>query len=178
MPVKPQKDDLFSELLRQLESGHPNRVVAPFVRKHGQLYQAREFPKCYRRGKIGVCFANSYRMANRHKLTYVEGYAINEITSHPVLHAWCIDDQNRVLDPTWRTALLYFGIPFRIEYLRKVIAERKERLGDEHYYGLLDDWQSSHPLINTLGDKPAVWLAEGQITSTSKSAPESRPGRS
>lgn len=172
-----RENELLSGLLGLLDVGLPNRVVAPFVREHGRPYEAQEFPKCYRRGKFGVCFANAYRLANRHKLTYVEGYAINEITSHPVLHAWCIDGQNRVLDPTWGTAELYFGIPFRLQYLRKVIAERKERLGDDHYYGLLDDWQSSHPLINTLGDKPSVWLADGQITSTSKSAPGSRPGR-
>ncbi len=144
----------LEELFERCET---NRVVTPFVRNHGRFFAPQPFPKKYRRGRPMVCFANAYRMTIRHKLTYVEGYAIGT-TGRSHLHAWCVDADGRVLDPTWGTAKL-FRIPFQTRYLRSVINERRKRQGEEAYFGLLDDWQARHPLINDLGQQPDRWLA-------------------
>lgn len=140
-----------------LEHCTPHTVVMPFVERHGQLFTPQELPRQYRGGKLAVCFANSYRMAVRHDLTYVEGYAVTR-DGHGHLHAWCVDDEGRVLDRTWRSGLGYFGIPFQLTYLKSVIRRRKQR-GDE-YYGLLDDWEAGFPLIRLHGSETDVWLAK------------------
>ncbi|REJ64999.1 MAG: hypothetical protein DWQ31_19635 [Planctomycetota bacterium] len=132
-----------------------NLMVTPFVRRYGRLYKPQPLPRPFRAGRIRACFANSYRMAVRHRLTYVEGYAAT-VNRHGHLHAWCVDEDGNVFDRTWRIGIGYFGIPFKISYVSKVIRERK-RQGDE-YYGLLDDWQQKHPLITTVGDQPELWL--------------------
>jgi len=145
------KQDLFARCV-------PHDLVTPFVERHGRFFEPQAFPKSYRRGKLSLCFANSYRMAIRHKLTYVEGYALGE-TGMCHLHAWCIDTEGRVLDPTWRTADAYFGIPFQTRYLLAVIKDRETRLGENAYFGLLDDCQAGFPLMKQLESQPDQWLA-------------------
>ena len=42
---------------------------------------------------------------------YVEGYAVNRwIAMHTVAHAWCINSDNFVVDPTWDEGTDYFGV--------------------------------------------------------------------
>ena len=93
----------------------------------------------------------------RHGMTYVEGYAIGIGSSIGILHAWCVDQDGNVFDPTWKTGEAYFGIPFKAEYVKRVIAERIERLGEEAYFGLLDDFEAGWPLIREQGHKPRIW---------------------
>ena len=45
------------------------------------------------------CFDNAYRLARTSKnLRYCEGYALGVI---PLKHAWVVNEQNEVIDPTW-----------------------------------------------------------------------------
>jgi hypothetical protein len=109
------------------------------------------------------CFKNSYNMAIRHGITYVEGIASKESEPlYPQHHAWCIDSDGKVLDRTWGIAFAYFGIPFKTKFVRALLTERKQRRPDSMYYGVLDDWQSKHPLINLYGEQPELWLAISQ----------------
>ncbi|WP_254511386.1 hypothetical protein [Anatilimnocola floriformis] len=144
------------EVARLFGRGTIHSVVDPFLRRYGRRYLPQDLPTKYAGGKFGVCYANSYRLASEHAVTYVEGYAISTRTASPHLHAWCVDEKGLVLDPTWRSGTFYFGIPFRLEFLKKAIAERTER-GD-CYYGWLDDWRPGWPLINELGEQPELWL--------------------
>ncbi len=140
---------------------HFHPVVTPFVRRHGRVYSPRPLPKAYRRGAVKHCYENSFRMMVRHDLTYVEGYAYNPATRFCTLHAWCVDKSGRVLDRTWRADnAFYFGVPFKASYAKQIIADRKRRLGEELYYGFLDDWEPDFPLIKLHGDKPQLWKAK------------------
>jgi hypothetical protein len=134
----------------------PHRIVTPFVRRYGRLFEARNLPKPFRRGPIGACYANSYRMAVRTGLTYVEGYALGHHGSAQ-LHAWCVDDDGGVFDRTWVDALAYLGVAFRTSYLKEVIGRRRRR--HNLYYGLLDDWRARWPLEKELSDSPHIWSA-------------------
>lgn len=100
-------------------------VVYEFLLEHGKEYNGtpwKEFRGSgFRRMKVGYCFENAFRAADRHGLRYVEGYASAGI--FPVHHAWCLDDDDRVVDFTWReesvgrisaTEWAYFGISFDI----------------------------------------------------------------
>ena len=69
-------------------------------------------------GKMGKCFSNAQRMAHTTsygRLRYFEGCATphssegNGQESHA--HAWCVDEQGRVLDPTWKApTATYSGV--------------------------------------------------------------------
>ena len=75
-----------------------------------------------------ACFSNCLQLILRHprKYTYVEGLAATDFL--PVAHAWCIDAQGRVVDPTWHGLERsgpsdYFGIPFRARFLNEMALE-------------------------------------------------------
>jgi len=133
-------------------------IVKDFVRRYGRFFTPQQLPKQFRRGGVKLCFANSYRMAIDHSLTYVEGFAVSQLISdYATLHAWCVDARGNVLDRTWGLGVAYFGIPFQTDYLQSVIGERKKTLGKQAPYGLLDDWQNNWPLIRLHGDTPEKW---------------------
>jgi len=65
----------------------------------GEHYKPQPLPKGFKRGKERMCFMNAYRLAaSRGDLHYVEGYASHLIPTH---HAWVVDDDGNVIDPTW-----------------------------------------------------------------------------
>ena len=59
-------------------------------------------------------------------LTYVEGYGWNG--GIPLRHAWCVDTAGYAIDPTWgyHSDFKYWGIPLRLEYVRKIVSESRE----------------------------------------------------
>jgi hypothetical protein len=69
------------------------------------------------RGPDGACYINSARLADAMpSLRYVEGFA-NPGLAHslPLEHAWCVDEQDVVHDPTWEVNgdCAYLGVPLR-----------------------------------------------------------------
>lgn len=98
--------------------------VYEFVLANGQEWNGTTWTKFRGRGyhkmRLRQCFQNAFTMSLiRPELTYYEGFAwAGLITVH---HAWCVDDQGLVVDPTWRksaqrdlpeTEWEYFGIGF------------------------------------------------------------------
>jgi hypothetical protein len=57
-----------------------------------------------------------------------------------VAHAWCINSDNFVVDPTWDEGTEYFGVPFRHDYLRRVL-----KAGSDD--GLIDNPEMDFPLV-------------------------------
>ena len=110
-----------------------------FVLKHGQKFDPRPLPKGTKRGPIQQCFRNCANAAmDDPTLTYCEGYAIGVI---PVLHAWCVDKDGKILELTWKKpGTEYFGIPFQTSFL-------KRQLCRSGYFGLIDAWKSNWPLL-------------------------------
>jgi hypothetical protein len=82
------------------------------VLDQGAEHSAAKRPKGTRKRRNGQCYMNSIHLAWERGLTYVEGFACSEY-GLPTLHAWCIDEHNIVVDPTWlhpeRAA--YIGVP-------------------------------------------------------------------
>lgn len=137
--------------------------IEEFVLKHGKSYRRRVLPSGIRRGGITQPFANALSLAreNPEIYTYVEGYAAG---SMPTLHAWCVDKDGFVIDPTWacdlkkgsdipgRSVLVqgqmvrtegkaYFGIPFELDYVISTFEKRKAP-------GILDNWEQNWPLVS------------------------------
>ena len=95
-----------------------------------------------------ACFDNAYRLARRSKLRYVEGYALGVI---PVEHAWVVNEQNEVIDPTWhmqRSSLgtAYYGV---VIPLKLMVKSRRRGCSS----GLFD-WMHRFPLLkHQLGER-------------------------
>lgn len=66
-------------------------------------------PKGIRKQANKMCYRNSLMLAmSRPGWKYVEGYALGII---PTQHAWCVDEEGRVVEPTWKqSGSAYFGI--------------------------------------------------------------------
>ena len=107
-------------------------VVYEFLLEYGQEFKGYPWKKFrgrgYRMMKRNHCFENAFKMADWMGLRYCEGYAFTGVI--PVHHAWCLDDDGLVVDPTWRESLIrkpqatwdYFGITFDIDRVAHFMA--------------------------------------------------------
>ncbi|HEY4311124.1 MAG TPA: hypothetical protein VGN12_16870 [Pirellulales bacterium] len=137
-----------------------NIRVLSFLRRYGRPYAPSTLPKGYRRRKMGYCFYNAYSLmldstlpdSKRPPLTYVEGLSVSENGTGGI-HAWCVDADGRVIDPTWPNAQAYFGIPFQVQYVARASLERNS------VYSVLNDYDRGYPLMKELSEQPHLWLA-------------------
>jgi predicted ABC-type ATPase len=60
-------------------------------------------------------------------------------------HAFCVDHNGTVVDPTWKDGTSYFGVPLKQSFADKTIYARK-------YYGVIDNMEQKFPLYK--GDIP------------------------
>jgi len=124
--------DLLRECVQQeaeawrrfVPSGHVGAwLKAEFVHRKGIACIAQPLPAGVRRMPAQQCFRNAFLLIDRHPdlgLTYCEGYVMLPEIALPIHHAWCIDAENRVVDPTLRTPEqnAYFGVPVdRVEHV-------------------------------------------------------------
>lgn len=83
----------------------------------------------FKRMKQHECYRNALILALQNSgLTYCEGYAESVI---PIEHAWCLDQEGNVVDPTWgRKAPAmpkeFIGVPFNAQWMWNK-TERLER---------------------------------------------------
>jgi hypothetical protein len=76
--------------------------------------------------KSGECYANAYALAaSETAYRYCEGYATTKGLEIPLAHAWVIDKDLRVIDPTWKEGHHYFGVVFSPMFMYKTVARTK-----------------------------------------------------
>jgi hypothetical protein len=93
-------------------------TIRSFMLDHGVACYMGEQSFAGPRQEPGMCYMNAYRAAAADRsLTYVEGWCHMGLI--PIEHAWCIDRDGQVIDPTLREASGYFGIPFRWRYVQR-----------------------------------------------------------
>lgn len=94
-----------------LAPGQP--TAEALVLRHGREFAGRPLPARYAQGTPKHCFYNAQTLAarSRGRLRYVEGFGITSI-GLPLPHAWCIDPDERLVDPTWQTpeSCYYYGV--------------------------------------------------------------------
>lgn len=76
--------------------------------------------------EVRQCFANAYDIATNFEdeFTYVEGFAQASGSPFLVRHAWVLDGEGRIVDPTWAnldrsTEATYLGIRFAADFIRR-----------------------------------------------------------
>jgi len=119
------------------------RSKEDFVLRHGRPYEPQSLPQIYRRGARRACFHNSRKLAVRHRIRYVEGFAVPEEVATPIHHAWCISGDDEVVDVTWsKPGKLYFGVVIPIDLVNASSCARLQK-GN----GVLDDWPDKWPIL-------------------------------
>jgi len=131
-----------------------------FVLKEGQMFNniLTELPDDISRGTPKMCFQNCMHVIawpnDVSNYFYCEGYALGSVL--PMLHAWLVTPEGKVVDPTWpEPGAEYFGVVFKGSWARRQTLKQES-------YGLLDAWTSGWPLLK--GIDPEEWKAELKLT--------------
>lgn len=118
--------------------------IYDFILQNGLYFKIKPLPKGIIQGKMKECYKNAALLSlEKPNYFYAEGIACGII---PVLHAWCVDKDKNVIDPTWSDGKEYFGVIIKKGFLFKQV----EKCG----FGLIDDWKNRWPLL-TLDKK--IW---------------------
>lgn len=111
--------------------------IDDFIYQNGLYFKPKLLPKGIIQGRMKECYKNAALLAmEKPNYFYVEGIACGII---PVLHAWCVDKDKNVIDPTWPDGKEYFGVIIKKEFLFK----QTVKWG----FGLIDNWKNGWPLL-------------------------------
>jgi len=106
-----------------------------FILECGEDYIPAKRPKGVRKQADKMCFRNATQLAlSNRDLEYVEGFAVNADIGFPLMHAWCVDKADKVIDVTWRKpeGSMYRGVIIpRYTLLIQLVKN--------NFYGLLDN---------------------------------------
>jgi hypothetical protein len=93
---------------------------ARFLLRRGRAFRTGRHTYSGPRGTPKLCFMNAGNLAIANpEMTYVEGY-VRLLGSIPIEHAWCMDPDGVVVDPTLKTGEdidHYFGAAFTTDFL-------------------------------------------------------------
>lgn len=76
----------------------PHRSHESLVLTEGELFRWQPRPKDVTKMADKQCYFNALHLAMDRDWRYVEGFASKMMVT---MHAWCVDDAGRVIDPTW-----------------------------------------------------------------------------
>ncbi|MDG6107624.1 hypothetical protein Daura_22980 [Dactylosporangium aurantiacum] len=99
------------------------RSFEALLLQHGRIFTApaTEHAADFR-GRNGRCYHNAAELSDASGHAYVEGVAGASPFPVGVQHAWCVDRNSQVLEPTWPTdqPRIYFGMPVTAAFRRTV----------------------------------------------------------
>lgn len=99
------------------------KAVHSLLLKHGRAWYIGKGTFTGRRASRKQCYMNAYALAdNNQNLIYTEGWCWSRFY---LAHAWCIDQDGQVIDPTLREATGYYGIPFKWDFVRATASRTK-----------------------------------------------------
>jgi len=112
-----------------------------FVVRKGKVYEGRPLPAKYPKMAAKHCFYNAGQLVRRRRnLRYCEGFITHDGLPLTIHHAWVIDDEDGVIDPTveapetWE----YMGVAFSADEYRAALKGRKTPALLVDQYDLVD----------------------------------------
>ena len=114
--------------------------IEDFILKNGRKMKIEPLPEGIKRGEPRQCFKNAFLLALENGFTYCEGYA-NSVVPLPLMHAWCVDKNGIVIDPTWEDGKDYFGVEIPMEIANRIILK-------SGHYGVIDTWDLKFPFLS------------------------------
>lgn len=118
------------------KSINPSKNIQRLILENGQSFLKRIKPSPFK-GQPKSCYQTCFQaLWNYPELSYCEGFAISNEVPIPIAHAWLIDDNSQVIDPTRNedfTDCTYFGVVFTEKFVREVALKTK-------YYGILENY--------------------------------------
>lgn len=128
--------ELIEELRRYIEQlADLEQRFGPSIAiiRYGNVFQTiAESPEWLRIGQARDCFNNATAYAVvRDDVFYAEGYALEPELPLPVQHAWLVDREGKVIDPTWKDTRdhAYFGIAFNQDFVRDQLVQNSGNAG-------------------------------------------------
>lgn len=126
-----------------------------FILAYGRTFQPKPYPRRLNayRGEGHACFKNAWWLVlvSDGQLRYVEGFAApgdsvvkwgKAVFPNAIHHAWAIDENDRVIEPTWRAkGGRYFGVVFDFGYLMRTSVRKRE------HTSLIDNLRDEFPLL-------------------------------
>ncbi|KXO73011.1 hypothetical protein AYJ56_17665 [Brucella anthropi] len=117
---------------------------------HGKFWRVSTQSENARFSIPQACFAIAQaevilpRNHSQKQFCYVEGYACDLELPIPLHHAWLVNSEGEVFDPTWSDAeqCVYFGMKFKTSYVQ----ERFSARGDQ-FDSLLLDVLNGHAIL-------------------------------
>jgi hypothetical protein len=155
-------------LMLEMMSGiGASNAYGTFMLDHGCHFKATPLRPDIRKGQMKACFSTSQRLitASRNTedaLIYVEGYAVSRTTPIAIHHAWVVDRDGMVIDPTWSDPqdCTYFGVPFSRDYVRACVLQSKKIVS------LLDNYEDRWALLQGGVDLDYALYQSPQPTTT------------
>lgn len=118
----------YIRIADQLTEGR--NIAFRYLLDHGKEFEVTSTTFSHKKGVQKECFRNAALLAMENReLRYVEGYATavirskGEVLTLPLPHAWVIDENNHVIDTTWKDGIDYFGVPIETQLLMRVLVE-------------------------------------------------------
>lgn len=138
-------EKLITSTIRPKPDGWAFGTYERFVLDRGAAMIAAPRPRGVRKGCDRDCFRNALHLAlSRPSLQYVEGFAcaFGGIVTE---HAWCVDKDGVVVDPTWREPDLatYYGVVMDLADVGPIVSRNR-------VYGVLvNDWRNGSAVLRT-----------------------------
>jgi hypothetical protein len=138
--------DNADALVRYMEMIAPYAEVTKFILDNGTaMTEFSALHADFKRGELGECYSNAGRIANGKGLRYVEGYAVPSTVPLPMMHAWLIDEQGRIIDPTWEDGNAYYGVVIPHTTMWEILGRLK-------YWGIFDNLWLDKEAVSILQD--------------------------
>jgi hypothetical protein len=121
-----QRADLMSSMQNQFKGKYKSDEA--LLLDYGIVFDKSVKPSPIK-GEPKLCYKNcADAILSRSDLYYCEGYGIDEDLPIPVYHAWLVNDDGEVIDPTWLTKnkAIYLGVVFNKKYVLKMLTEIRE----------------------------------------------------